>query len=93
MYWTCISFPGKWDGVVYSSALDGSDVRTLVIPGKVNTPKQLTLDEITGKIYFSDREGLGVYRYNIDGWEFECLVLNGEPTTRIAVAPSLGKFF
>lgn len=71
------------------------------MPRKVNTPKQLTLDEITGKIYFCDREGLGVYRYNIDGSEFECLVLNGEPTTPpnlfkwcvgIAAAPSLGKF-
>lgn len=102
MFWTCMGFPGKWDGAVYSSALDGTDVRTLVAPGKVNTPKQLVLDETAKKVYFCDREGLGVYRCNFDGSELEALILNGEPTTPpdvsawcvgITVAPSLGKFF
>ena len=102
MFWTCMGLPGKWDGAVYSSALDGTDVHTVVEPGKVNTPKQLTLDETAGKVYFCDREGLGVYRCNFDGSELEALVLNGTPTTPpdvlawcvgITVAPSLGKFF
>lgn len=102
MFWTCMGLPGKWDGAVYSSALDGTDVRTVVEPGKVNTPKQLTLDETAGKVYFCDREGLGVYRCDFDGSELEALVLNGTPTTPpdvlawcvgITVAPSLGKFF
>lgn len=102
MFWTCMGIPGKWDGAVYSAALDGSDIRTLVAPGRVNTPKQLTLDQTAKKVYFCDREGLGVYRCSFDGSEFEALVLNGEPTTPpdvlgwcvgITVAPSLGKFF
>lgn len=102
MFWTCMGLPGKWDGAVYSSALDGTDVRTVVESGKVNTPKQLTLDETSGSLYFCDREGLGVYRCNFDGSELEALVLNGTPTTPpdvlswcvgITVAPSLGKFF
>lgn len=102
MYWTCMGIPGKWDGAVHSAALDGSDRRTLVAPGRVNTPKQLALDESAGKIYFCDREGLGVYRCNLDGLDLEPLVLNGEPTTPpdafkwcvgVAVAPALGKFF
>lgn len=97
-----MGLPGKWDGAVYSSALGGTDIRTVVESGKVNTPKQLTLDETAGKIYFCDREGLGVYRCNFDGSELEALVLNGTPTTPpdvlawcvgITVAPSLGKFF
>lgn len=102
MYWTCMGIPGKWDGAIYSAAIDGTDGRTLVAPGRVNTPKQLTLDETAGKIYFCDREGLGVYRCNLDGSDFEPLVLNGEPTTPpdaskwcvgVTVAPSLCKFF
>lgn len=102
MYWTCMGVPGKCDGALYSSSFDGSDVRTVVTPGKVNTPKQLTLDESTDKLYFCDREGLGVYRCNLDGSDLEPLVLNGEPSTPpdvcrwcvgVTVAPSLGKFF
>ena len=102
MYWTCMGFPGKWDGAVYCSAFDGRDVRIVVEPGKVNTPKQLTLDESADKLYFCDREGLGVYRCGVDGSDLEPLVLNGEPSTRpdvcqwcvgVTVAPSVGKFF
>ncbi|OJJ67793.1 hypothetical protein ASPBRDRAFT_134572 [Aspergillus brasiliensis CBS 101740] len=89
MFWTNMGIPGKDDGAVYSANLDGTDIRTVLAPGTVNTPKQLTLDNKSKKIYFCDREGLrtGAYQNAEDG----------EDATKwcvgVAVAPSLGKFY
>ncbi|KAJ5742767.1 uncharacterized protein N7511_011168 [Penicillium nucicola] len=104
MFWTCMGVPGKSDGAVYSSNLDGSDIKTLVAPGVVNTPKQLALDSVAQKIYFCDREGCRVYRCGFDGSNLEVLVDNvaNDLTSEeivlnwcvgIAVSPSLGKFY
>lgn len=74
IFWTNMGIPGRLDGSVCSASLDGSDIRTLIEPGTVNTPKQLAIDREAGKLYFSDREGCAVYRCSLDGSELERLV-------------------
>ena len=68
------------DGSVHSANLDGSDVRTLLAPGKVHTPKQLIVDDASQRVYFCDREGMGVHRLSLDGSRHEVLVRTGDPS-------------
>ncbi|GFF80593.1 3-hydroxybutyryl-CoA dehydrogenase [Aspergillus udagawae] len=105
MFWTNMGVPGKDDGAVYSANLDGSDIKTIVAPGRTNTPKQLALDQSAHKVYFSDREGLRIFRCNYDGSDLEIIIQTGDyqqpgemqDATKwcvgIAVAPRLGKFY
>lgn len=102
MFWTNMGIPGQNDGAVVSANLDGTDVRTIVPTGAINTPKQLTLDTAAKKVYFCDREGLRVIRCNYDGSAFEVIVQNSDAKETqdvlkwcvgIAVAPKLGKFY
>lgn len=105
MFWTNMGIPGNNDGSVHSASVDGTNIQTVVSPGTINTPKQLAVESTSKKIYFSDREGLGVYRCNFDGSDLEVLIKNGnsenpeerEDSSRwcvgIAVAPKLGKFY
>lgn len=62
------------DGCLMSSKLDGSDVQTIIAEGQVHTPKQLAIVEDQRKIYFCDREGMGVHRCNFDGSGHEILI-------------------
>ncbi|KAH0341628.1 NAD(P)-binding protein, partial [Aureobasidium melanogenum] len=78
LYWTCMGSPNVNDGAVFSAKLDGSDVQTVIAPGKVHTPKQLYIDQESQKLYFCDREGLRVHRSNLDGSEHEILVQTGD---------------
>ena len=93
MYWTNMgAHPSARDGSVMSASLDGSDVQTLIPSGGVTTPKQLVLVEPTdsipghekGKLYFCDREGMGVHRVNFDGSGHEVLVQNDLSQTGLA---------
>ncbi|KAJ4987692.1 3-hydroxybutyryl-CoA dehydrogenase 2 [Stagonosporopsis vannaccii] len=106
MFWSCMGIPASPDGAVYSANLDGSDQRTVIVPGKINTPKQLTLDTAAQKLYFCDREGCTVYRCSYDGSNLEVLVQNGGTLSNnagqanamnwcvgIAVSPAHGKFY
>lgn len=102
MFWTCMGTPGKPDGAIYSADLDGSDIRTVVAPGPINTPKQLTLDSANEMIYFCDREGRSVFRCGYDGSHLNRLVSNESCDQEgdvlgwcvgIALWPSLGKLF
>ncbi|KAL7918696.1 hypothetical protein ACQKWADRAFT_330487 [Trichoderma austrokoningii] len=105
MFWTSMGVPGNNDGAIYSANVDGTDIRTVLSPGSVNTPKQLVIDRKSRKLYFSDREGLSVFRCNFDGSDLELLIKTGdaenpedkEDNTKwcvgIAVAPKLGKFY
>jgi hypothetical protein len=102
MFWTCMGTPGKPDGAIYSADLDGSNIRTIIAPGPINTPKQLTLDSANEMIYFCDREGRSVFRCGYDGSHLRKLVSNESCDPEgdvlgwcvgIALLPSLGKLF
>lgn len=106
MFWTCMGVPASPDGAVYSANLDGTSQRTVIAPGTINTPKQITLDAAAQQLYFCDREGCTVYRCAYDGSDLEVLVQNGGTLSNsagqanamnwcvgIAVSPSHGKFY
>lgn len=105
LFWTNMGVPGKQDGAVLSLNLNTKAIETIVAPGTINTPKQLTLDNAGKKVYFCDREGCRVYRCNYDGSDLEVLVStsnsdNPDPAENIhnwcvgiTVAPALGKFY
>ena len=74
IYWTNMGDPEKNDGSIMRSDLDGANMITIVPPGGTFTPKQLQLEKRSGKLYWSDREGMRVMRANLDGTEIETLV-------------------
>ncbi|KAL5043097.1 hypothetical protein BDW71DRAFT_130123 [Aspergillus fruticulosus] len=78
LFWTNMGrATSTHDGSVHSAKLDGSDVQTLLSPGSVHTPKQLAVDDKNRKVYFCDREGMGVHRCNFDGSGHEVLIQTG----------------
>lgn len=104
MFWTCMGFPGQPNGEVHSANLDGSDVKCIVAQGAANTPKQLVVDPVSKKLYFSDREGMRVFRCNYDGSELEAIIKTGDWETEgsedqtkwcvgITVSHKYGKFY
>jgi hypothetical protein len=79
MYWTNMGTltdsPHTPAGSLQRANLDGSGVEVLLQPGATtNTPKQLQLDLVHGKIYWSDREGAQAWRANLDGSSAEVLL-------------------
>lgn len=94
--------PGELDGAIYSADLDGSNIKTVVAPGPINTPKQLALDPKNKMVYFCDREGRSVFRCGYDGSHLH-KVINNEACgveddvlgwcVGIALSPSVGKLF
>ena len=78
IYWTNMGVPSKNDGYIERADLDGANRKTIVPPGVTFTPKQLHLEKASGKLYWSDREGMRVMRANLDGSETETLVQSGE---------------
>ncbi|OAA73353.1 NAD(P)-binding domain protein [Cordyceps fumosorosea ARSEF 2679] len=105
LFWTSMGIPSRDDGSIWSANLDGSDAKVLIPPGSVNTPKQLVVDQVNGKLYFTDREGLRVLRCALDGSALETLVEAGDrrdpahvaDQTRwcvgVAVSPATGTFY
>ncbi|KAK3984384.1 armadillo-type protein [Cladorrhinum sp. PSN332] len=103
LIWGNMGVPNKNDGSIMTCNLDGSDIKTIIAPGMVHTPKQIAVDDDCSKIYFSDREGLRVFRCNVDGSGLETLIRNGDWTlgfqdhtqwcVGIALAPQEGKFY
>lgn len=78
LFWTNMGKSlGEKDGSVCSADLDGMNVRTVLAPGSVYTPKQLVVDDQNGKLYLCDREGLSIHRVNFDGSEHEVLLRTG----------------
>jgi DNA-binding beta-propeller fold protein YncE len=77
IYWTNMGVPSRNDGSIERADLDGGNRITIVPPGGTYTPKQITLDRRSGKLYWGDREGMRVMRANIDGSEIEALVQTG----------------
>src|ERR1700756_4656724 len=74
IYWTNMGNFKKNDGSIFRSDLDGKNLITIVPPGGTFTPKQLKLEKKSGKLYWSDREGMRVMRANLDGSNIETLV-------------------
>src|SRR6185437_12336141 len=73
LYWTNMGDPKRNDGSIMRADLDGKNMITIVPPGRTFTPKQLQLEKESGKLYWSDREGMRVMRANLDGSEIETL--------------------
>jgi hypothetical protein len=59
------------------SDFDGGNIVIIVPPGETFTPKQLQIETKSGKLYWSDREAMGVMRCNLDGSSIQTLVQNG----------------
>jgi hypothetical protein len=81
LYWTNMGNPKVNDGTIFRSDLDGGNLVTIVASGGTFTPKQLQIDKPSGKLYWSDREGMRVMRANLDGSNIETLIdtSHGDP--------------
>jgi len=82
VYWTNMGVPTLNDGSIERVDLDGGNRTTIVPEGGTFTPKQLHLEKKTGKLYWSDREGMRVMRANLDGSNIETLVDTSEGDAR-----------
>lgn len=78
IFWSNMRNPAANDGTIECASLDGSD-RNIIFPaGVVHTPKQLIIDHVNKKVYFSNREDIRVHRVNFDGSGHEVLVQTGD---------------
>ena len=103
IFWTNMGRAPERDGYIMRCERDGSDVVTIVKKGKTFTPKQLKIDEASGKLYWSDREGMAIQRCNLDGSALETIVSTGDPVQHkgqqsrwcvgIAVDPTRGHVY
>jgi hypothetical protein len=78
LYWTNMGNPPANDGSIERADLDGANRETIVHCGATFTPKQLQLEPLTRKLYWSDREGMRVMRCDLDGANLETLVQTGD---------------
>jgi hypothetical protein len=78
IYWTNMGIPHRNDGSIERADLDGANRRFIIPEGGTFTPKQLHLEKRSGKLYWSDREGMRVMRANLDGSQIETLIQAGE---------------
>ena len=104
VYWTNMGVPSKNDGSIERADLNGFNRRTIIPSGGTFTPKQLHLEKESGKLYWSDREGMRVMRSNLDGSGIETLVDSSRGDARpgrdakkwcvgIAVDPTRGQIY
>ncbi|KAL3426890.1 low-density lipoprotein receptor YWTD [Phlyctema vagabunda] len=82
LYWTNMgaSMSNPDDGSIQRCDLDGCNITTIVPPGTLHTPKQITLVRPKNdrpSLYWCDREGMRVMRCALDGAEVEILVQTG----------------
>src|SRR6202453_3299533 len=78
LYWTNMGVPHRNDGSIERADFDGGNRRVIIPEGGTFTPKQLHLEKTSGKLYWSDREGMRVMRANLDGSQVETLIRTGE---------------
>lgn len=89
------------NGSVQAVPLDGSGPRALVPRGSFTTGKQLTRDPGSGRLYWADREGHGIYRSEADGSGLTALVRTDdtgpseaeEQCVGVAVDPAAGALY
>ena len=74
IYWTNMGVLHSNDGSIERADLDGRNRTTIIPQGGTFTPKQMTLEKKSGKLYWCDREGMRVMRANLDGSAPETLV-------------------
>jgi DNA-binding beta-propeller fold protein YncE len=77
VYWTNMGKANLDDGFLMRANLDGGDVTPIVPPGGTFTPKQMKIDVVGRKLYWSDREGMRIQRCNMDGSKIETLIETG----------------
>lgn len=77
VYWTNMGVPSHDDGSIERMDLDGGHRVEIIPRGVTFTPKQIHLDKVGGKLYWSDREGMRVMRSNLDGSNVEVLIETG----------------
>lgn len=68
----------KRDGAIERCNLDGENPSVLVGGGTVVTPKQLQFEPRTGRLYWCDREGMGVMSCAWDGSDLTTLARTGQ---------------
>ena len=78
IYWTNMGSPSANDGSVERADLDGTNLTSIIPPGRTFTPKQIKLDKRAGKLYWSDREGMRIMRSNLNGSDVETLIQTGQ---------------
>jgi sugar lactone lactonase YvrE len=69
--------PSLNDGSVERADIDGKNRKVIVTKGDTHSPKQIILDKKGGKLYWCDREGMRVMRWNLDGSQLETLIETG----------------
>ena len=65
------------DGYIERANLDGTERKVIVPVGQLYTPKQITFDAVTGRIYWCDREGMRVMSCRTDGSDLTVHVQTG----------------
>src|SRR4051812_4417275 len=65
IYWTNMGVLKLNDGSIERADLDGRNRKTIIPEGGTHTPKQLHLDKLNRKLYWSDREGMRVMRSDL----------------------------
>src|SRR6266508_3915966 len=88
IYWTNMGVPNLNDGSIERADLDGKNRKTIIPEGGTFTPKQMTIEKNTGKLYWCDREGMRVMRANLDGSNVETLVDTSQGDSRPGPDPT-----
>jgi len=78
IYYTNMGVPSIDNGFISRINADGGQQTVVIEQGITWTPKQMTLDLTSRKLYWCDREGMRVFRSNLDGSMIEVLVRTGE---------------
>jgi sugar lactone lactonase YvrE len=86
VYWSNMGVAAADDGSIQRANLDGTNVSFVLQPGGTFTAKQLKVEPLSRKLYWSDREGMRVMRCNLDGSELETIVTIAEGETARADA-------
>ncbi|MCJ1319172.1 hypothetical protein MMC15_004505 [Xylographa vitiligo] len=78
IYYTNMGMPSTDSGFISRVDMNGMNDTVIIPQGITWTPKQLTLEPTTKQLYWSDREGMRVFRANFDGSNVEMLVRAGQ---------------
>lgn len=74
IYWTNMGVGAANDGSIQRCALNGTNIETVIPQDITHTPKQLKIAVKSRKVYWSDREGMRVFRADLTGENVEVLV-------------------